>query len=154
MQNRTRDAVIAMEKAQQTRAQEVEQDLQRLPEWPELTAEEQGSVFADLENLALSVSHDLDGLKRLINQKFEIQSLVSDLKQRIASIGEQRQRQRLEEEKAKAEQAGRTKLSRALTVPTRITGVQQLETLIRDLQALQNELALYSEIEISIELKD
>jgi hypothetical protein len=58
MQNRTRDAVIAMEKAQQTRAQEVEQDLQRLPEWLELTAEEQGSVFDDLENLALSVSHD------------------------------------------------------------------------------------------------
>jgi uncharacterized small protein (DUF1192 family) len=100
------------------------------------------------------VAHDLQGLKTLINQEFVIHNRVSELKERIANQGQERRRQRLEAERAKAKQQGTSKLARSLTIPTSITEASQLDTLIRELQALQHELALYSEIEVRITMQD
>ena len=68
--------------------------------------------------------------------------------------GQERRRQRLEDEKTQAKQEGRTKLSRAVTIPTSITDASQLDVLIQTLQALRHELALYSEIEVRIHIQD
>lgn len=154
LQGRVRDTAKHMEEAQQLRLHEAAQDLQRLPEWTELTQEEQNGVLGDLEALTVRVPHDLPGLKTLINQEFDIHNRVSELKDRIDHQGQERRRQRLEAERAKAKQAGTSKLSRSLTIPTSITEASQLDTLIRELQALQHELALYSEIEVHITMQD
>jgi hypothetical protein len=153
LQSCVRDTTIQMEEAQQQRLQEAELDLRRVPEWAELTQEEQSSVLGGLEELTLSVSRDLQGLKRLINQELVIHDRVSELKDRIAHQGQERRRLRLEEEKARAKQAGKTKLSRSVSIPTSITDTSQLDALILELQTLQHELALYSEIDVSIRLQ-
>jgi septal ring factor EnvC (AmiA/AmiB activator) len=153
LQSCVRDTTVQMEEAQQQRLQEAELDLRRVPEWAELTQEEQSSVLGGLEELTLSVSRDLQGLKRLINQELVIHDRVRELKDRIARQGQERRRQRLEEEKAKAKQAGKTKLSRSVSIPTSITDTSQLDALILELQALRYELALYSEIDVSIRLQ-
>jgi hypothetical protein len=154
LQGRVRYTAKHMEEAQQRRLHEAAQDLQRLPEWAELTQEEQNGVLGDLEALTVHVAHDLQGLKTLINQEFVIHNRVSELKERIAHQGQERRRQRLEAERAKAKQQGKSKLARSLTIPTSITEASQLDTLIRELQALQHELALYSEIEVRITMQD
>jgi hypothetical protein len=154
LQSRIRDTSIEMEAAQQQRLQEAAQDLTRLSEWGELTQEEQNSVLASLEELELHVSPDLQGLKTLINQEFVRHSRVSEFKELIARQGQDRRRQRLEEEKAKAKQAGQTKITRTLNIPTAITKASQVDTLIQELQALKHELALYSEIEVHILIQD
>jgi hypothetical protein len=100
------------------------------------------------------VSPDLQGLKQLINQELVIRDRVSELKNRITRQGKERRRQRLEEEKAKAKQAGKTKISRAVAIPTSITEASQLDALIQELQALRYELELYSEIEINMTIQD
>jgi hypothetical protein len=100
------------------------------------------------------VSHDLQGLKALINQEFVRHSRVSELKDRIARQGQERSRQRLEAEKAKVKQEGKTKLTRAINVPTAITEASQLDSLIQELQALRHELALYSDMEVRIIIQD
>jgi hypothetical protein len=143
-----------MEEAQYQHRQEAAQDLTRLPEWSELTQEERNNVLAKLEELVLTVSHDLQGLKALINQEFVKHSRVSELKDRITRQGQDRRRQRLEVEKAKVKLEGKTKLTRAINVPTAITNASQLDSLIQELQAVRDDLDLYSDMEVRITIRD
>ncbi len=149
---RTRDAAIQMAEAQRTTIKEAQQDLPRLPQWPELTQEEQSQSLAQLEDLVLEAPPDLPGLKRVLGQEYVIASRLSELKKQVEQLGRQRQRQRLEEEKAKAKKAGQTKLARSLSIPAAVTTTAQLDSLIEQLQTLKTELALYSDIEITIRI--
>jgi hypothetical protein len=86
--------------------------------------------------LIASVTHDLQGLKTLLNQEFVLHARVSELKDRIARQGQERRRQRLEDDKAKARQEGKAKISRSLEIPTSITATGQLDALIQALHGL------------------
>jgi Family of unknown function (DUF6079) len=151
---RVHTTVLQMEEVQQHRVQEAAQELTQVPEWGELTQEEHTSVLADLETLTLSATPDLQGLQALLNQELVIHDRVHALKNRMVRQGQERRRQRLEDEKARAQQEGRTKLSRAVAIPTSITDASQLDVLIQTLQALRHELALYSEIEVRLHIQD
>lgn len=107
-------AVHDMADSQKQRLQEAEQDLKRIPEWAELTQEEQSNALDQLSTLALSVKSDLAGLAQLITHEFDIQSQLSDLKQRIVSEGRERQRQRAEKQKKKDIQDGKVKAIRSI----------------------------------------
>jgi hypothetical protein len=142
-----------MEEAQHQRVQEAAQELTQVPEWGELTPEEHTGVLADLETLTLSTTPDLQGLQTLLNQEPVVRDRVHELKSRMVRQGQER-RQQLEDEKARAKQEGRTKLSRDVAIPNSITDASQLDVLIQTLQTLRHELALYSEIEVRIHIQD
>ena len=154
LHSRVRTTVGQMGEAQRQRLQEAAQELTQVPEWSELTQEEHTSVLADLETLTLSPTPDLQGLQALLNQELVIHERVHGLKSRMVHQGQERRRQRLEDEKARAEHEGRTKLSRDVALPPSITDASQLDVLIQTLQVLRYELALYSEIEVRIHIQD
>lgn len=133
---------------------ESQEALQKLYEWTELTQSEQKQILGQLDALAVTAAEDLQGLKLLINQQYIIQAQGTELREQIQSTGQERQMKRLKEEQRKAEEQGRTRISRSVRVSQRLTRTDELEDLIRQLQALKSELALYSEIDITIELKD
>ena len=112
LHSHVRTTVLQMEDAQHHRLQEAAQELSQVPEWSELTQEEHTSVLGDLETLTLSATPDLQGLQALLNQELVIHDRVHELKSRMVRQGQERRRQRLEDEKAQAKQEGRTKLSR------------------------------------------
>jgi hypothetical protein len=60
----------------------------------------------------------------------------------------------LEVEKAKVKLEGKTKLTRAINVPTAITNASQLDSLIQELQAVRDDLDLYSDMEVRITIRD
>ncbi|KKM11538.1 ATPase [Clostridiales bacterium PH28_bin88] len=151
---RTRDAAVNMAEAQKDTIRAGEQELRQLPEWGELTREEQTDVLARLEDLIISASANLQGLKQLISQEFVIHSRLRELKEGIVRQGYQRRLRRIEEEKEKAKQEGKTKITRSVRLPSTVTKADQLDDLIRQLQELKNELALYKEIEVSIKIED
>jgi hypothetical protein len=151
---RTRDAAIQMATAQQATIKEGQQDLQRLPEWSELTQEEQSQSLARVDELVINATQDLNGLKKLLSQEYVITSRLSQLKKQIEQLGRERQLQRIEEEKAKAKKAGQTKLTRKVGVPSAVTSAAQLEQIIQQLQSLRAELVLYSDIELTIHIED
>lgn len=153
LQARSRDASIQMEAAQKDTVREAQQDLQRLAEWPELTQEEQSQTLGQLDDLVIQGTPDLRGLKQLLGQEYVIGSRVSELKKHIEQLGRERRLQRLKDEKAQAEQTGQTKGSRSLSIPAAVTSAGQLESLIQQLQKIKDELAVYSEIEITIKLE-
>jgi len=153
IKTRTRDAAIQMADAIKNAVKETQQDLQRLPEWPELTQEEQSKSLSQLDDLVTSVTNDLSGLKQLLRQAYEIGTRATDLKKHIEQLGKQRRLQRIEDEKAKAKKAGQTKLARDISIPAAITTAAQLEELIGQLQALKTELSTYSGIEVTIKIQ-
>lgn len=151
LKGRVSQAVNAMADAQKQRLQEAEQDLKRIPEWAELTQEEQSNALDQISTLALSVKSDLAGLEQLITHEFDIQSQLSDLKKRIVSEGRERQRQRVEEQKKKDIQDGKTKAVRSIKVSHSLSNTAQIEELIEQLRKLKAELAYYEEFELRIE---
>ncbi len=151
---RTRDAATQMVTAQQDTIKQAQQDLTRLPMWPELTQEEQSSELAQLDALAITATPDLRGLKQLLAQEFVIQSQVNQRKQRIEQLGYHRQAERLQVEKEASIREGRQKLVRRISVPARVTDTAELDTLIQQLQALKTELTIYADIDVTLTIKD
>ena len=151
---RTRDAAREMAEAQQQTIRGAAEDLQRLPEWGELTQEEQSQLLSQLEGLTIQASQDLEGLKQLLRQGYVIQTQAGELKAQVMQLGHERHNERLRAEKERALHEGREKLSRTITVPALVNNVQQLETLIRKLQTLKDELPIYSEIEIRLVISE
>ena len=151
LKSRVSDAVNEMADARKQRLQEVEQDLKRIPEWVELTQEEQNNALDQLTGLAQSASNDLEGLQKLITHEFDIQSRLSELKDRIIRDGRERQRQRVEEQKKKDFQGDKIKTAWSIKVPVSLSSTAQLEELIRQLLTLKAELSYYDEFELKIE---
>jgi hypothetical protein len=143
-----RGAAQKMVEEQKDTIRAAQQELPRLYEWVELTHEEQSQALAQLEGQSITVSEDLSGMKRLLSQEYTIQHQVGVLKREIVELGHQRQLERMKEIK------DGEKFTTTMYIPLRMTSVEQLEELILQLQALKNELALHTDIEVIIELKD
>ena len=139
---------------QKNKIKEAEKDLQRLPEWSELTQEEQNDMQGKLEAFQIESTHDLQGLKKLINQEFTVRSRLSDLKDRIIQIGQKRRLQRLEDEKEKNKKIGKTKISRTVKIPSAFNTVEQLKEIIQRLTELKNDFEIYSDIDVTINIED
>lgn len=153
LQARIRDTVLTMQGEQQQRIKDTQQDLYRIPEWKELTQQEQNNLLADLEQLAVTANADLSGLRTLVNQEYSIQTQVQDVKQRLRRIGQQRLQDKLREEQEQAVKEGKKKITRAVRAPARVTALADLDSLIAELQRLRGELKYAHEFELSIELK-
>ncbi len=148
IQARISQAVEEMTAAQKQRLEEAERDFGLLPEWTELTHEEQSNALGQLAELSVEVEKDLSGLKRLISHDFDLQSRLAEIKRRIVADGRERQRQRAEEEKRKASPKGKRKLDRTVKVPATINSVEALDELIRELQALKIDIGFWEEFEL------
>ena len=154
LKSRVRDTAIVLQKEQQQRITDAEQDLRRLSEWTELTQQEQNNLLADLEALTVTASEDLAGLRLLVNQEYSIQSQVQDIKQRIQRIGQQRLQDKLREEQERVIAEGKKKISRTLNPKQQITSIAELDALIAELQQLRGELKYAHEFELVIGLSD
>lgn len=154
IKGRVRDTAISLQSEQQQRIKDAEQDLTRVAEWAELTQQEQHNLLADLEKLAVSAGADLQGLRTLVNQEYNIQTQVQQLKQRIQRLGQQRLQDKLREEQAAAVKAGKKKITRSVKAKKQITNIADLNQLISQLEQLRGELHYAHEFELEISLGD
>ena len=151
IQSKVSDAVLNMINGQKDNLKGEVQDFKRLAEWPDLTQEEQGNTLAQLEELLIDASHDLQGLKKLIRQEYENSARIRKIKDRIIHQGQERRRQRLEDEKKKG---GKDKPTRTINIPASLTKIDQLNELIKQLYDIKKDLELNSDIEINIKFQD
>jgi hypothetical protein len=149
LKSRVRDAVITLSDQQKLRLKEGVEELQRIPEWEELTQEERGNAVNRLDGLALAATQDLVGLKKLLARDYDINSTLEDLKRSIQRQGQERLRQRMEEERAKTGEKGPAKLSKSIAVPTKMTSAADIDALIQQLHEIKAQLGLYAEIEVT-----
>jgi hypothetical protein len=144
-----RDALTKLGEQQKIRVKEGVEDLQRLPEWVELTQEERSNAVDRIEGLELKVNPDLAGFKKLLARDFDINSTLEDVKRSIQRQGQERQRQRVEEERPKVEEGKRTKLEKSIAVPAKLRSAADVDCLIRQLNELKAQFGLYSEVEVT-----
>ena len=149
LRGRVRDAVITLSDQQKLRLREGVEDLQRIPEWEELTQEERGNAVNQLDGLTLDATPDLAGLKKLLARDYDINSTLEELKRSIQRQGQERRRQRLEEERAKIGEKDPTKLSKSIALPTKMTSAADIDALIQQLHAIKAEFGIYAEIEVT-----
>lgn len=149
IKGRVREAVITLAEQQKLRLKEGVEDLQRIPEWQELTQEERGNAVSRLDGLAIAASQDLDGLKKLLARDYDINSTLEDLKRSVQRQGQERLQQRMEEERAKIGAKGPAKFSKSITVPLKLTTAADIDSLIQQLHEIKAQLGFYAEIEVS-----
>ena len=142
---RVRSTALAMTEGQQQTLAEASQTLQRLPEWAELTQEEQLQTLARLDDLAIQTTPDLHGIKLLLNQSLVVQARLNILRREVEELGHQRQLARQRAATPHPMREGFT----VVTVPARLTSVGQLEDFIAYLQSLKAQLADLGDIDVT-----
>ena len=148
---KVRDAATTMQAAQAERLKQAQVDLQRVPEWNELTQQEQQELVGMLDQLILAVEPDSAGLKALVNRDHEIQSQVQAIKQRIEQLGRERLQAKLkaEQEQMGAKEGAKT-ISRKFKARPRITSLSDLDSMIQELQQLRGELKYAHAFELDL----
>ena len=155
LNGRIRVAAESMQAEQGKRLKQSEVELQRVPEWVELTMQEQQELLGRLEGLVLTATTDLAGLKALVNQELDIQNLVLSLKQQIERLGRERLQAKLKaEQEAMSAQEGVKTIKRQLKARNRIASLAELDVMIQTLQKLRGELRYAHSFELDVELGD
>jgi hypothetical protein len=138
-------AVDDMCKAQADKIRAAETELSLLPEWLDLTAEEQGNTLAEIQGLSIDASRDMAGLKRLIARQFDIGSLIAETKANVVKESRARRGDThppVPPPPTPTPGGGtRAKPRKIIEVPARIESVADLDALIRTLSLLRHELS-------------
>ena len=94
----------------------------------------------------------MSGLKKLLARDYDINSTLEELKRSIQRQGQERLRQRMEEERAKSGEKGPSKLNRKISVPAKLTTAADIDAVIQQLHEIKAQVGLYSEIEVTFSL--
>lgn len=164
MRGRIRDAALAQQAAQAERLTQVAADVQRVPEWAELTQQEQQELLAGLDALALQANPDAAGLRNLVNQDAVIFSQAQDAKARIERLGRERVQARMKAEMdvkvpeardgEKKDDTPKPAVKRQVKARGHITTLADLDTLIKELQRVRSELHFAHAFELDLKLED
>lgn len=146
-------AVDSLVHEQTKRIEAAQTELALQPGWSELTIDEKAVQQKKLENFAFTVNKDIDGLKQLLTQDFNIQNQINSIKLAIDTIAQQKRADRIVEEKIKYKNEGKTKIERKVTIPKIMTQTVQVEELIQTLRRLKGDLELNPEIEIHLDIE-
>lgn len=152
IQSQVRDAVLKLVEQLKQRRRDGQEDIQRLPEWQELTAEQKGNILSRLDAVLLEADEDLDGLKQLLARDYELNTLAGELKESVRRQGQENRRLREERELAELKKKGIKKVQRAFNFPVVATSLADLDALITKLQAIKNELQSQAGAEDTIEV--
>lgn len=155
LKTKVRYAVARLANEQKDRIKACEGELSRIPEWKELTAEEQNALLSDLESLACPATEDLKGLRTLVNQEYTIQTNLEDIKIRVQKMGQDRLQDKLRTEQEEAKKlTGQNRIQRKLTSKKKITSLTDLDQLILDLSKIRSELQYAHEFELNLDWKE
>ncbi len=150
IRSQTRAAAESMQVAHLQLLKDTQSELHLVPEWKELTQEEQGNCLSALDDLRTEVTLDVAGIQRLVNSQFVISSKANDLKKHIQDLGARRRRDRQEEQREQARQDGKQKLERTVSMPASITSTEILTKAISDLLEVHEAAVGYGEIRVNI----
>ena len=104
-----------------------------------------------LDELRIDVELTLKGLQRLINYEFDIQSSITELKNGVIEVGQERIRDRAKSHTGGGKNGGGDVRIRTLKLPALISSTDQIEEVIRSLETLRAELAYFDKFELRIE---
>ncbi len=135
---RVRDSAKSVSDQQGQRIRDGVEDLQRLPQWIELSQEERSNAIARLEGLAIEVECDIAGIRKLLARDYDIGSTLEDQKRSIITLVAARRNPELKEEQLQGVSFSRKRQS--LRLPTKLTTALALDTVIGRLESFRPAL--------------
>jgi hypothetical protein len=144
IEGRVAQAVTAMRAAQAERIKAAEGELSLLPEWPEITSEEQANALTEIQSLSIEVPPDMAGLKRLIARQFDIDATIADIRAKVVKEGKARRQPppSYPIPGTTPQTPAKVKGLRKVSLPAHIGTAAELDALIRTLMALRPELSI------------
>lgn len=139
----TKAAAESMQKGYLQLLKEAQAELPRLPEWGELTQEEQVTCLSTLEGLQIQATSDIAGIQKLVNGQFVVSSKTGDLRRHIQGLGAKRKRDRLGTKDKET-------LERSIRLPAKISTTDALSKTICSLQEVLEEAAEYKGIRLDV----
>ncbi len=133
---------------QQARARSAELiKWENLPNWADLLTEDRAWFAAEVDNLAVAVSGNIAGLRRLLAYEYDLNHRLRELDKELGVLAAKR---RDEREKPPEEGNGNTRepVDAEIIVPAVIERVDQLEALVAQIQALRVRLAARQPVHI------
>jgi hypothetical protein len=146
-------SVDTLQAEQEQRVEQAQSEVANHVDWNELTVDEKELELKRFENLVSQASKDIQGLKQLIAQEFNIGQKQGDVNRSVSQKAQTKRSHRIAEEKAKYEKAGKVKVERKVSIPKLVTQKAELEQLIQILQQLKGDLELNSDIEIHLDFE-
>ena len=141
-----RDATEKMNEVQNKTIKDAKADLRRLTEWRELTQEEQSSVLSQIENFKITPEKNIDGIKQLITQEFNIYTTIQDLRKRIIAMGAERA---VKKEKERLEKAKEENIYlKTVSIPPKLISLQQLNNMLKNIEQLRVDAIKHDKFEI------
>ena len=142
MEGQVTKAVSAMQSAQIEKINAAEGELSLLPEWDELTAEEQSNALAEIQTQSVVVTPDSAGLKKLLARQFDIENTIAEIKKNVVKQGKTRSQQQAYPPPPDTPQtSAKEKGKKTVPLPAHIGTVAELDALIHTLTILRPELS-------------
>lgn len=141
------DAAVEMHKAQTQTIEAAQNDLHRLEQWQALTPDERAGVEAQFKGFHIQTTKDLEGVKRLITQEFNIHSTLADIRRRIIDIGAKRAIEKEEALKQKALEEKRSLLT--VTIPAEVASLKELNRMLETLKQIRADVVQHEKFKIS-----
>lgn len=145
---------VEMIRAQKLSLTEMANDLQRMVSWAELGKDEQSEIIKQIEQIEVTASEDIAGIKKLLQQSFDVQGTIDGIRRSIESTAKERKQTRLEEKLRERRKSGFKKLERSMGLPSTVSSHSDLEDLIGEFQNLKEEAVSYEEFELTFRIED
>jgi len=145
-------SVDTLQAEQDQRIEQAQSEVANHVDWNELTVGEKELELNRFENLVSQANKDIQGLKQLIAQEYNIGQKLIEVNSSVSQKAQSKRAQRISEEKTKHEAEGKAKqkIERKVSIPKLVTQKAELEQLIQILQQLKGDLELNSDIEIHL----
>jgi len=143
IENKITETVRTISQSQADLIGGAEGDVALIPEWVELTAEEQQNALSELRSLAVEAGEDINGLRKLISAQYDITNTIEVLKAQIVKDGRERRRP------PEPVEPGGPRPRQTVKLPSCIAGTDELDALIRRLQQLRYD-ASHFEFDLEI----
>lgn len=112
--------------------------IKSMPEWTRLGTEQQDAFSARLDKLKITVSEDLDGIRKLLNHQFTISTELERVKAEIREL-------------TKPKDNGGTKkpsMEMTISLPKEISSVEEVDAAIGELEKVRVQLTEYEKVTI------
>ena len=151
LQSAVAENAKALQEEQKQSVRAAKESLQNLPEWEELTQEEQNETLGQLDERVITVEPSASGLKQLVNNEYSLSNQTNQTRTSVAELGKKRIAERINQEKQK--NADKT-LEETVKLPKTYSKPEHFQAAHETLRVAEEKAKSYKTYRIEVELEE
>ena len=151
LQSAVAENAKALQEEQKQSVRAAKESLQNLPEWEELTQEEQNETLGQLDERVITVEPSTSGLKQLVNNEYSLSNQTNQTRTSVSELGKKRIAERINQEKQK--NADKT-LEETVKLPKTYSKPEHFQAAHETLRVAEEKAKSYKTYRIDVELEE